>query len=123
MNTLKQKNMMKHYTGFKGSQTVSDIKSRLSEELIKELTGKQLGAVMDAINKAYHDGRASTGAEMIDNNCVYINSINKMIEWNEEGAEYQQITETIPCTKESPSYIITKGIKIKDGILVPRFIE
>ena len=114
---VKMNRAIENYNGFKGDSTIHKIVERIPDELVSELTGKQLALVMQAINKAYIDGRASTGAEMIDNNAVYINSLGKVIEWNEEGAEYE--TQTI----DEPGCRVTKRIKVKDGILVPRFSE
>lgn len=91
-HNIKLKRAVEQANIFKGQSTVSAIKEQLPEELIDKLNSKELALVLEAINKAYHHGRASTGAEMIDSNCVYINSINRMIEW-----------------------------KVKDGVLVPKF--
>lgn len=97
--------------------TYSEIEKQLPEKLVDELTGAQLALVMQAINEAYQKGKASTGAEMIDNNAVYINRLNKIIEWNEEDAEY--IRETV----SENGYKVTRSRKIKNGVLVPRFSE
>lgn len=89
MNARKERNMMEAYKGFEGSQTVNAILSQIPDELLEQLSGKQIGMVMNAIKAAYNDGKASTGAEMIDSNAVYINSLGKIIEWNEDGAVNQ----------------------------------
>lgn len=80
MNTLKSNNMMKAYAGFKGPQTMQHISKLVGPELAELLTGKQLGLVMNAINNAYHEGKASTGAEVIDGEAVYINSLGQLYE-------------------------------------------
>lgn len=80
MNPKKYNNMMKSYKGFKGERTVGCILRRIPDELKKQLTGKQLGMVMDAIDESYHDGQASAGAELIDDNSVYITKLNSIIE-------------------------------------------
>lgn len=120
------------YTGFKGGATLSAITDQVPEELIERLTGKELGLVMEAINAAFQKGKASTGAEMIDNNAVYINKLDKIIEWNEEGAKYEYQEVTHPAKRytgetgkevhipESKSRV---PVKVKDGVLVPRFSE
>lgn len=59
MNTLKRKNMMATYEGFRGYQTVSAIQRQIPHELVDRLTGHELGIVMDAISTAYLSGRAS----------------------------------------------------------------
>jgi hypothetical protein len=116
-HSIKLNRAMELYTGFKGAGTYSEVENQLPEKLVNELTGAQLALVMQAINTAYQKGKASTGAEMIDNNAVYIEKLNKVIEWNEEGAEY--IRETV----SENGYKVTRSRKTKDGILVPRFSE
>jgi len=48
-------------------------------EVLASLTSKQLAAVMRLVEINYHKGRASTGAEVIDGDAVWINSIGKII--------------------------------------------
>lgn len=109
------------FDGFKGGATVDHIKKLVGKELADKLTGHELGLVMSAVNRAYQEGKASAGAEMIDSNCVYINGLDRAIEWTEVGTEYEQVPfiEEI-CGRRSTG---TKPIKVKDGELVPRFIE
>ena len=103
------------YNGFKGESTVGKVFRRIPEELIDGLTAKQIAMVAEVIAKAYADGKESAGAEMIDNNAVYINSLDRVIEWNEEGAQYERVQVKEPgCT-------VTKSVKVKEGILVPKF--
>lgn len=116
-HSIKLNRAMELYTGFKGASTYSEIEKQLPEKLVDELTGAQLALVMQAINAAYQKGKASTGAEMIDNNAVYIEKLNKVIEWNEEDAEYVRETVT------ENGYKVTRSRKVKDGVLVPRFCE
>ncbi len=71
MRSDKYLRMMAAYDGHKGPVTITAIKAGIPEALIGRLTGRQLGAVMSAINAAYHRGRAAAGAEVIDD-CVYI---------------------------------------------------
>jgi hypothetical protein len=119
MNALKRKNMMKVYTGHNGPETVSHILEIMGDEL-SHLSGKDLGKIMNVIDKAYHSGKVSTGAEMIDTNVVWIENLQKAIEWKEVGAEYQEITEDagmgMGITK-------TYSKKVKDGELVLNFVE
>lgn len=71
----------------KGPVTTAAVIEQIPEELISSCTGEQLALIANAIDKAYHAGKAATGAEMIDSNCVWVNSINKGIEWEEiDGA-------------------------------------
>jgi hypothetical protein len=112
------------YDGHKGPQTVSHIKEFIGPELAKVLTGKEYGLVMSAVNRAYHAGKASTGAEMIDSSTVFINSLGRAIEWTEEGAEYEKITEPVPVTGPYPAGATqTISKKVKDGKLVARFTD
>lgn len=87
MNTLKHKNMMRAYSGFTGTQTLHAITQQIPADLIDALTGWQLGRLMDAITKAYLSGRASTGADVYDDNpldgAVWINCLSRSIEWRD----------------------------------------
>lgn len=56
--------------------------AQIPDSLAQSLTAEQLTAVANCINHAYQHGKAAAGAEMIDSNCVYINSIGRMIEWD-----------------------------------------
>lgn len=84
MNALKRKNMMAAYTGHKGSATVSHILEIMGDEL-NHLSGRDLGKIMNAIDKAYHLGKASSGAETISTNAVWIEGLKKVIEWDKDG--------------------------------------
>lgn len=105
------------YRGFKGANTLGKVFERIPEELIERLTSAELAMVAEIIAKAYNDGRASTGAEMIDKNAVWVDSLGKIIDWYEEGAEYETVTETIPGGKR------TYSRKIKDGIMVAKICD
>jgi hypothetical protein len=113
---------MAAYDGFKGGATVEHIRKLIGKELAERLTGHELGLVMSAVNRAYHEGKASAGAEMIDSNCVFIAGLDKAIEWTEIGAEYEQVPfkET---SLEGRIVTGTRTVKVKTGELVPRFIE
>lgn len=98
-----------------------EIWEMIPEELVQNLTAKQLAMVMDLMDRSYHNGRASAGAEVIDdsktNGAVYVNCIGLTIEWNEEGAEYEIVTEE--ANPEVPySTRRTYSRKIKDGHLI-----
>ena len=109
-NSIKISKAKKKYQGFGGPATVSKLMDRIPESLIDGVTSDQLAVIMLTVAKAYEDGRASTGAEMIDRNAVYINSIKKII-------EYERITEKVPGGTH------TYSKKIKDGELVPKFSD
>lgn len=74
MNTRKLQNMLTTYNGHRGPVTMSHVSSLVGD--IPGLTGKQLGMVMSAVNRAYHEGKASCGAE-VDGDWVYINKLEK----------------------------------------------
>jgi len=64
MRSDKLNRMMIMYNGFKGHATVNHIMSNIPEELINQLTGKQLGLIMSALNKSYHQGKAESTREI-----------------------------------------------------------
>lgn len=66
------------------SDTNNAVFARIPDALVQSLTAEQLTEVANCINHAYHRGKAAAGAEMIDKRCVYINSIGRMIEWDED---------------------------------------
>ena len=68
---------MAAYDGFKGSRTVAHIQKLIGKEIAERLTGHEFGLVMSAVNRAYHEGKASTGAEVIDGDYVWVNCLNK----------------------------------------------
>ena len=117
MNMLKRKRMMENYSGFAGSQTIIAVLKQVPESLLDALTGKEIGLVMNAITAAYHAGKAAAGAELIDDNAIYINKIARIVEWKEEGAEYQDCTE-----KSADGVTRHYSKKIKSGELVCRFM-
>lgn len=131
-HNIKLNRAYEEYKGFKGTGTYTAVEKQLPEKLIEELTGKQLALVMQAISEAYQSGKASAGAEMIDNNAVYINRLDKVIEWSEEGAEYEYQEVVHPAKNYKgengkdvyiPESKSMMPMKVKDGVLVPRFSE
>ena len=64
--------------------TNSAVFAQIPGTLTQPLTSEQLAAVADCIHAAYHRGKSAAGAEMIDDNAVYINSIGRIIEWDKE---------------------------------------
>lgn len=64
--------MMEAYGGFSGTRTVEAILSQIPDNLQRQLTGKQLGLVMAAVNKAYHNGRASLHGIDLCDDCVWL---------------------------------------------------
>ena len=64
------------------SDTNNAVFAQIPDSLGQSLTAEQLAAVANCINRAYQRGKAAAGAEMIDSNCVYINALGCMIEWD-----------------------------------------
>jgi rubrerythrin len=79
----KHERMMAVYNGFKGTNTVNAVLEQIPDELKDQLTGRQLGLVMSAVNSAYHNGRASTGAEVIDGELIWVNHLNMLFDLSE----------------------------------------
>ena len=64
--------------------TNSAVFAQIPDVLAQSLTADQLTDVANCINAAYHRGKADAGAEMIDDNAVYIGSIGRIIEWDKD---------------------------------------
>lgn len=105
---------------FKGNMVKSAVLDQIPNQLLNNLSSSDFALVMDAVNQAYHNGKASAGAEMIDNNAVWINSLNKGIEWEEVGAVYDRVN-VVEKTPDGFEFNVSKPIKIKDGELVLKF--
>ena len=81
-NTKLQKAMEK--SGFiQYGQTCEAIFNQIPAELISKCTASQLATISQAINKAYHFGKASMGAEDLGDNSVWIDKIGKIIEYKD----------------------------------------
>jgi hypothetical protein len=100
--------MMSTYDGFKGERTVESVLSQIPAELQKQLTGKQLGMVMSAVNKAYHNGKASLGGISIEDDCIWF-------PWGGEDNKGQLIpiaalkTIRLTTTRETQSHTAPGG--------------
>lgn len=92
-----------------------EILEGIPDNLKDKLTSRELAEVMLAMNASYHSGRASTGAEKIDTDCVWIDGIG-MMEIVEEGAEYEY--ETITDNSHGYTSVTTRQIKTKSGRLI-----
>jgi transcriptional regulator with XRE-family HTH domain len=62
--------------------TCNAIFNQIPQSAIEQCSASTLNAIADAIQHAYQAGRAKAGAEMIDNNAVWVDSIKKTIEWD-----------------------------------------
>ena len=75
----------------KGPVTTKAVLEQIPQALIPTLSSTQLAMIADAINTAYHAGRASAGAEVIDESptdgAVWINCINRAIEWHGKAGQ------------------------------------
>lgn len=74
MNTLKRKNMMDAYTGFTGETTVKAIFKSIPEPLKQELSGRQLGILMNGLNRAFKAGKSEEAKE-VKQTKFFINSV------------------------------------------------
>jgi hypothetical protein len=66
MRKDKWNRVLASYDGFAGPATVSAILDQIPAELKSELTGRQLGLVMKAVNSAYHNGRVAAEGEIAE---------------------------------------------------------
>ena len=83
----KYTNMISVYIGHDGTRTIDKILGFMDAGGINTVvrskysrlrfTGKQLGMIMNSVNAAYNAGKNDAGAELIDNDIVWINGINK----------------------------------------------
>jgi len=62
MNSKKSKNMMAAYDGHKGLETITHISKLIGPDL-NHLSGRDLGLVMSAVNRAYHAGLAAKSTQ------------------------------------------------------------
>ena len=62
-----------------------DVWALIPESLVQRLTVRDLSEVAAAINRSYHNGRASTGADVVDSGercgAVYVNGLERIIDW------------------------------------------
>ena len=72
MTIVKRRTAEKFYDGHKGETSLAAVWAQIPDELKARCTGRELGIIMSVINKAYHAGAASTHAEKIDNDAVYV---------------------------------------------------
>jgi len=86
MDTRKYKAMHASFTGHDGPVTVAAVQSHIPPELYDRLAGRDLGLVMSAVNAAYHAGRKSTGAEVVDADArgiaVWVDKAQRILEWS-----------------------------------------
>lgn len=73
---------MKEYKGHYGTATVAHIENNIAKaypDALAELTGAQYGRMMNVANLSYHDGKASAGAEKLDEDAVLVNGIGILV--------------------------------------------
>jgi len=68
-----------------GVATISDVIGRVPQSISEKLDVEEYAELLNCINRAYHDGKASAGADMIDKSAVWINSLQAIIEWDKDG--------------------------------------
>lgn len=66
MRNDKLNRAMSHYAGFAGPATVAAIMDQIPNELQAELTGRQFGLVMQAVNTAYQNGKIAAEREIAE---------------------------------------------------------
>jgi len=93
MRQDKYNRMIAQYNGHRGPITVSAVMEGVPDALM-HLTGRELGMVMSAINAAYHRGRASCHAEVIDGDAVWIEPLGCLYELSDIAA--------LPLPKREP---------------------
>lgn len=77
--TVKLEDALSKTNIHKGNSTVSAILEQIPSDLIDRLSSGDIAIIIDIVDKAYKKGRSSTGAEMIDNETVWINHLQKEV--------------------------------------------
>lgn len=83
---------------FKGPQTIAAIMEQIPQALVSKLTSSELAMVITAVNAAYHNGKASMGAEVVDGDYVWVSCLQKGIDL--DVLRRLQKTETRVKTKD-----------------------
>jgi len=83
MTNRKYNLVVKHLECHPGPQTIKAVMSQIPDSMWDTCTSKEIAAAANAINRAYHAGRASTGAEVLDSSpteaLVWIDALNKSV--------------------------------------------
>ena len=79
MRSDKYRRMIAQYDGHRGPVTVGAVLEGVPNSLM-HLSGRELGIVMSAVNAAYHRGRASCQAEVMDGDAVWIEPLGHLYE-------------------------------------------
>ncbi|MDR2837763.1 MAG: hypothetical protein LBV49_04220 [Azonexus sp.] len=59
----------------------ANVTAAVSMDVLASMTSRQIGAVIAAAHRSYHNGRASTGAEITDCGAIWIGGdINRLID-------------------------------------------
>ncbi len=70
------------YNGHKGEATIAHVERNIESvypTAYRDLTGVQYGRLMSVANTSYHAGRASTHAERIDPDAVYVDGVGGLV--------------------------------------------
>ena len=62
-HTTKILRAINHYKGFKGHQTIQSIINEIPQSLIKDLSSKQLGLIMNTIHSSHQKGKQQESKE------------------------------------------------------------
>jgi hypothetical protein len=80
--STKRNRALKEYNGHNGAATIAHIENNIAKaypQALAELTSAQYGRMMNIANLSYHDGRASTDAEKLDDDAVYVNGVGILV--------------------------------------------
>ena len=82
MRSDKRDRAINNFNGHKGASTIAHVECNLLDTYptaSQELTGKQYGLIMSACNTAYQDGKASTRAEMLGTDAVWVKGVGILV--------------------------------------------
>lgn len=81
--SIKRNRVIKMLTCHPGPVTVKAVLDQIPEAMWTECTARAIAQAANAISSAYHSGRASTGAEVLDGSptecLVWVGPLNKAV--------------------------------------------
>jgi len=91
--TVRKFNMLAKRSGYSQyPATFTKILESIPEELKNTCTVSQLVLIIETTNKAFQNGKNSTGASIIDNSktdgAVFVDCLNTSIEWIKKDGSY-----------------------------------
>lgn len=109
MRKDKVERAMKAYDGFKGHHTVSHVMNTIPKNLCDELVGRQIGAVMNIRNVAYHEGAAAAIKEIEE----YIGLPTGVSLWAVIGDQKYLGFKTFSDGLDIPDVLLHRGNQVK----------